>query len=59
MPSHHSFARQLRLQRLHHHDEERLLVVPLDHSVTDGPIASGAASTCWWGGWPPTALTPW
>ncbi|MGF1429272.1 2-amino-3,7-dideoxy-D-threo-hept-6-ulosonate synthase [Kitasatospora sp. LaBMicrA B282] len=43
MPTHHSFARRLRLQRLHHHDEERLFVVPLDHSVTDGPIASGSS----------------
>ena len=42
MPSHHSFARRLRLQRLHHHDEERLFIVPLDHSVTDGPIAPGS-----------------
>jgi 2-amino-4,5-dihydroxy-6-oxo-7-(phosphonooxy)heptanoate synthase len=32
-----SFARRLRLRRLHHHDEERLLIVPLDHSITDGP----------------------
>jgi 2-amino-4,5-dihydroxy-6-oxo-7-(phosphonooxy)heptanoate synthase len=36
-----SFARSLRLQRLHHHDPERLLVVPLDHSVTDGPLTGG------------------
>jgi 2-amino-4,5-dihydroxy-6-oxo-7-(phosphonooxy)heptanoate synthase len=42
VPSHHSFARRLRLQRLHHHDEERLFIVPLDHSVTDGPIAPGS-----------------
>ncbi|MDT0443839.1 2-amino-3,7-dideoxy-D-threo-hept-6-ulosonate synthase [Streptomyces johnsoniae] len=33
-----SFARRLRLQRLHHHDPERLFVVPLDHSLTDGPL---------------------
>lgn len=33
-----SFARRLRLRRLHHHDQERLLVVPLDHSVTNGPL---------------------
>ncbi|ARQ70951.1 2-amino-3,7-dideoxy-D-threo-hept-6-ulosonate synthase [Streptomyces marincola] len=33
-----SFARRLRLRRLHHHDPERLFIVPLDHSVTDGPL---------------------
>jgi len=33
-----SFARRLRLRRLFRHDDERLLVVPLDHSVTDGPL---------------------
>jgi 2-amino-4,5-dihydroxy-6-oxo-7-(phosphonooxy)heptanoate synthase len=32
------FGRRLRRQRLHHHGDDRLLVVPLDHSVTDGPI---------------------
>ncbi|MGW1566769.1 2-amino-4,5-dihydroxy-6-one-heptanoic acid-7-phosphate synthase, partial [Streptomyces griseus] len=26
------FARSLRLQRLHHHDPDRLFIVPLDHS---------------------------
>nr|WP_042195197.1 2-amino-3,7-dideoxy-D-threo-hept-6-ulosonate synthase [Kibdelosporangium sp. MJ126-NF4]CEL21781.1 2-amino-3,7-dideoxy-D-threo-hept-6-ulosonate synthase [Kibdelosporangium sp. MJ126-NF4]CTQ92561.1 2-amino-3,7-dideoxy-D-threo-hept-6-ulosonate synthase (EC 2.5.1.-) [Kibdelosporangium sp. MJ126-NF4] len=35
-----SFARRLRLRRLHRHDPERLLIVPLDHSVTDGPIVA-------------------
>jgi 2-amino-4,5-dihydroxy-6-oxo-7-(phosphooxy)heptanoate synthase len=33
-----SFARQVRLRRLHRHGDDRLFVVPLDHSVTDGPI---------------------
>ncbi|MEU5696921.1 2-amino-3,7-dideoxy-D-threo-hept-6-ulosonate synthase [Actinosynnema sp. NPDC020468] len=33
------FARKMRMRRLHHHDDDRLLVVPLDHSITDGPIA--------------------
>ncbi|MFI6498035.1 2-amino-3,7-dideoxy-D-threo-hept-6-ulosonate synthase [Nonomuraea typhae] len=33
-----SFARKLRLRRLYRHAHERLFVVPLDHSVTDGPI---------------------
>lgn len=33
-----SFARSLRLRRLFRRDDGRLLVVPLDHSVTDGPL---------------------
>jgi 2-amino-4,5-dihydroxy-6-oxo-7-(phosphonooxy)heptanoate synthase len=36
-----AFGRQVRLRRLYHHDDQRLLVVPLDHSVTDGPITAG------------------
>ena len=36
-----SFARQLRLRRLYRHGDRRLLVVPLDHSVTDGPVTGG------------------
>lgn len=36
-----SFARGLRLRRLFRHGDERLVVVPLDHSVTDGPLGSG------------------
>ncbi|MFJ9039016.1 2-amino-4,5-dihydroxy-6-oxo-7-(phosphonooxy)heptanoate synthase [Streptomyces sp. NPDC102406] len=40
------FARSLRLQRLHHHDPERLFIVPLDHSLTDGPLLpSGQLNT--------------
>jgi len=35
--SHHS-ARELRVARLFRHHPERLLVVPLDHSITDGPV---------------------
>ncbi|MFC6882032.1 MULTISPECIES: 2-amino-3,7-dideoxy-D-threo-hept-6-ulosonate synthase [Actinomadura] len=35
-----SFARGLRLERLYHHGA-RLLMVPLDHSVTEGPLAGG------------------
>jgi 2-amino-4,5-dihydroxy-6-oxo-7-(phosphooxy)heptanoate synthase len=31
-------ARRMRLQRLHRHDDGRLLVVPLDHPVSNGPI---------------------
>lgn len=33
-----SFARKLRLGRLHRYGDARLFVVPLDHSVTNGPI---------------------
>lgn len=33
-----SFARQVRLSRLFKHDDDRLFVVPLDHSVHDGPL---------------------
>lgn len=36
-----AFARQVRLNRLCRHRYGRLLVVPLDHSVTDGPITGG------------------
>ncbi|MWA09129.1 2-amino-3,7-dideoxy-D-threo-hept-6-ulosonate synthase [Streptomyces sp. BA2] len=36
-----SFARDLRLRRLFRHGDGRLLVVPLDHSVTDGPLPRG------------------
>lgn len=31
----------MRLRRLFRHEPDRLFVVPLDHSVTDGPITSG------------------
>ncbi|RKR90381.1 2-amino-3,7-dideoxy-D-threo-hept-6-ulosonate synthase [Micromonospora pisi] len=34
-----SFAREVRIRRLYRHGDQRLFVVPLDHSVTDGPIA--------------------
>lgn len=36
----HSFGRQRRLRQLYRHGT-RLFVVPLDHSVSDGPIAPG------------------
>ncbi|MBG0566536.1 2-amino-3,7-dideoxy-D-threo-hept-6-ulosonate synthase [Actinoplanes aureus] len=36
-----SFARSLRLRRLFRRDDGRLLVVPLDHFVTDGPLGRG------------------
>lgn len=37
-----TFSRELRLRRLYRSPGTRLLVVPLDHSVTDGPIAPNA-----------------
>ncbi|MBV9312309.1 MAG: 2-amino-4,5-dihydroxy-6-one-heptanoic acid-7-phosphate synthase [Pseudonocardia sp.] len=37
-----TFARRLRLQRLYHADDEHLFIVPLDHSITNGPIIAGA-----------------
>ncbi|MFY1637659.1 2-amino-3,7-dideoxy-D-threo-hept-6-ulosonate synthase [Solwaraspora sp. WMMB335] len=36
-----SFGRRLRLQSLYRHDPAGLLVVPLDHPVTAGPIVHG------------------
>ena len=36
------FAREVRLRRLFRHGDDRLLVVPLDHLITDGPIVSSA-----------------
>lgn len=36
-----SFARRVRLGRLYRHGDERLLIVPLDHSITGGPITAG------------------
>jgi 2-amino-4,5-dihydroxy-6-oxo-7-(phosphonooxy)heptanoate synthase len=41
VPTTDSFARLVRLRRLFTRDDGRLLVVPLDHSVTDGPVVSG------------------
>ncbi len=32
-------GRRLRLKRLYKHNAERLFIVPMDHSVTDGPFA--------------------
>lgn len=36
-----SFARRVRLQRLYRSTAPRLMIVPMDHSVTDGPITGG------------------
>ncbi|KIH99137.1 2-amino-4,5-dihydroxy-6-one-heptanoic acid-7-phosphate synthase [Streptomonospora alba] len=41
MAVHQTFAAKVRLARLHRHGDGRLLVVPLDHSVADGPVAAG------------------
>lgn len=41
MAAHQSFAAKLRFDRLHRHGDGRLLIVPLDHSVADGPILAG------------------
>ncbi|MCK1798566.1 2-amino-3,7-dideoxy-D-threo-hept-6-ulosonate synthase [Streptomyces sp. XM4193] len=38
MTTHEHFARGLRLRRLHRHDPQRLFLVPLDHSISDGPV---------------------
>jgi 2-amino-4,5-dihydroxy-6-oxo-7-(phosphooxy)heptanoate synthase len=35
------FARRLRVRRLFRHGDSRLFVVPLDHSITDGPLGCG------------------
>jgi 2-amino-4,5-dihydroxy-6-oxo-7-(phosphonooxy)heptanoate synthase len=36
-----SFGRRVRTRRLHRHQQGRLLVVPLDHSITNGPVTGG------------------
>lgn len=41
MISNSAFGRRLRLRRLYRNDSERLLIVPLDHSVTQGPVTGG------------------
>jgi 2-amino-4,5-dihydroxy-6-oxo-7-(phosphonooxy)heptanoate synthase len=38
MPLNDTFARRIRLEHLHRHGSGGLLVVPLDHSVSTGPI---------------------
>ncbi|WBB50415.1 2-amino-3,7-dideoxy-D-threo-hept-6-ulosonate synthase [Verrucosispora sp. WMMA2044] len=44
-PPHVSFARGLRVRRLFRQGDGRLLVVPLDHSVTDGPLGCGGLNS--------------
>jgi 2-amino-4,5-dihydroxy-6-oxo-7-(phosphonooxy)heptanoate synthase len=44
MTSINHFARALRLRRLFRHHPWRLLAVPLDHSISDGPIVAGGGS---------------
>ncbi len=36
-----SFGQRVRMRRLQRHEQGRMLVVPLDHSVTDGPVTGG------------------
>jgi len=43
MPTNQSFGRRLRTRRLYHHGDDRLFVVPLDHSVSTGPITEDSA----------------
>lgn len=40
MSANHSFGSKVRLQRLYRHTDNRLFIVPLDHSVSDGPITA-------------------
>jgi 2-amino-4,5-dihydroxy-6-oxo-7-(phosphonooxy)heptanoate synthase len=40
MPANLHFGRSMRLRRLYRHGDDRLLVVPMDHSVSDGPIGA-------------------
>ncbi|MFF8608446.1 2-amino-3,7-dideoxy-D-threo-hept-6-ulosonate synthase [Streptomyces sp. NPDC015346] len=42
MTQNRSFGARLRARKLYRHAPDRLLVVPLDHSVTDGPIVPAA-----------------
>jgi len=35
------FGKRVRMRRLQRHEQGRMLVVPLDHSVTDGPVTGG------------------
>lgn len=44
MISHGHFARSLRLRRLHHHSASGLMITPLDHSISDGPVVRSGSS---------------
>ncbi|MQY12492.1 2-amino-4,5-dihydroxy-6-oxo-7-(phosphonooxy)heptanoate synthase [Streptomyces sp. RB5] len=44
MNAHSHFARSLRMRRLYHHAPTGLMVTPLDHSVSDGPIVPRGSS---------------
>lgn len=44
MNTHSHFARSLRLRRLYHHSLSGLMVTPLDHSISDGPIVPRGSS---------------
>jgi 2-amino-4,5-dihydroxy-6-oxo-7-(phosphonooxy)heptanoate synthase len=44
MNGHSHFARSLRLRRLYHHSAAGLMVTPLDHSISDGPIVPRGSS---------------
>ncbi|MFB7560800.1 2-amino-3,7-dideoxy-D-threo-hept-6-ulosonate synthase [Streptomyces brevispora] len=44
MTSYLHFAREMRLGRLFRHGDGRLLITPLDHSVTDGPVVPRGSS---------------
>ncbi|WP_433831147.1 2-amino-3,7-dideoxy-D-threo-hept-6-ulosonate synthase [Actinoplanes sp. CA-015351] len=38
------FGRSMRLRRLYRHGGDRLLVVPMDHSVSDGPLGTAGGA---------------
>ncbi|NEE21957.1 2-amino-4,5-dihydroxy-6-one-heptanoic acid-7-phosphate synthase, partial [Streptomyces sp. SID7499] len=44
MTTHQHFGRAVRLRRLFHHDPRRLMIVPLDHSLSDGPVVPRGSS---------------
>lgn len=44
MTTHQHFARAVRLRRLFHHHPGRLMIVPLDHSLSDGPVVPRGSS---------------
>ncbi|MFX4294653.1 class I fructose-bisphosphate aldolase [Streptomyces bohaiensis] len=44
MTTHQHFARAVRLGRLFRHDPRRLMIVPLDHSLSDGPVIPRGSS---------------